>query len=108
MPEGNRIAYYRVDSTSYQAGVMNRCSKDGALFTIAADQDEAVKGAVKKIRQQEWLRYTGDREIAETVHAMNDTQEAFRLVVQRERRVHNYLAFAVIACFMTCLRAISG
>ena len=83
MPEGKRIAYYRADSASYQAGVMNRCFRDGVLFTITADQDEAVKDAVKSIRQQEWRRYTGDRQIAETVHAMNDTREAFRLVVQR-------------------------
>ncbi|MDO8690339.1 MAG: IS1380 family transposase, partial [Dehalococcoidia bacterium] len=83
MPSGKRIAYYRADSASYQAEVMNRCFRDHVLFTITADQDSAVKETVRNIRQQEWRPCGEDREIAETVHTMNDTKEAFRLVVQR-------------------------
>ena len=54
MPEGKRIGYYRADSASYQAGVMNRCFSDHVLFTITADQDEAVKEALRNIGRQEW------------------------------------------------------
>lgn len=83
MPKGKRIAYYRADSASYQAGVMNRCFRDHMVFTITADQDSAVKEAIRGIHQEEWQAHEGDRQIAETVHTMNSTREAFRLIVQR-------------------------
>ncbi|MBI4329796.1 MAG: IS1380 family transposase [Chloroflexi bacterium] len=87
MPEGKRIGYYRADSASYQAEVMNYCFGDQVrkkiLFTITADKDEAVKMAIKAIPAQEWQRYKDDRQIAETIHTMAKTKEAFRLIVQR-------------------------
>jgi hypothetical protein len=88
MPEGKRIAYVRADSASYQAKVINYCflaDKYGKkkLFTITADKDEAVMQAIKAIPENEWQRYSDDRQIAETVHTMTRTTEAFRLVVQR-------------------------
>ncbi|MEK7777547.1 MAG: IS1380 family transposase [Chloroflexota bacterium] len=87
MPKGKRIAYYRADSASYQAGVINRCTKDKVLFTITADQDSAVKTAIRDISREQWQPHKGDREIAETVHSMEDTKEAFRLIVQRWPKV---------------------
>lgn len=88
MPEGKRIAYYRADSASYQAEVINYCFlKDRygerKLFTITADKDKAVMEAIKAIPAKEWRQYKDDRQIAETVHTMEKTTEAFRLVVQR-------------------------
>jgi len=83
MPEGKRIGYYRSDSAAYQAGVINYCFGYNMLFTITADKDEAVMEAIKGIKGEEWQPYEGDREIAETVHTMNQTKEAFRLIVQR-------------------------
>lgn len=83
MPKGKRIGYYRADSASYQASVVNRCFADHVLFTITADQDSAVKEAIKSIEVGEWQPYERDRQIAETVHTMNETKEAFRLIVQR-------------------------
>ena len=53
------------------------------LFTITADKDEAVIDAVRGIKPEEWQPFENDREIAETVHTMNKTKEAFRLIVQR-------------------------
>lgn len=88
MPEGKRIAYYRGDSASFQAKVINYCfllERYGKkkLFTITADKDVAVMAAIKAIPEKEWQRYKDDRELAETVHTMSKTTEAFRLVVQR-------------------------
>ncbi len=83
MPKGKRISYFRSDSAAYQAGVMNRCFKDHIWFTITADQDEAVKKAIKTIKEGEWRSYEKDRQIAETVHSMDKTTEAFRLIVMR-------------------------
>jgi len=83
MPRGKRIRYYRSDSAAYQAAVINYCFGHDMLFTITADQDEAVKEAIKGIKPEEWQPYEKDREIAETVHTMNQTREAFRLIVLR-------------------------
>lgn len=43
------------------------------LFAITADQDEAVKEAIKGIKREEWQSYERNREIAETTHTMNMT-----------------------------------
>jgi hypothetical protein len=87
MPKGKRIAYYRADSASYQANVMNYCfggkERRKILFTITADKDDAVKQAIKAIPEKEWRPFKDDRQIAETIHTMEKTTEAFRLVVQR-------------------------
>jgi len=42
-----------------------------------------VKEVIGSIREEEWRAHQGDRQIAETVHTMNGTHEAFRLVVVR-------------------------
>lgn len=83
MPQGKRIGYLRSDSALYQAGVMNWCFDHKVLFTITADQDRAVKEAIKTIKPGEWQPYERDREIAEVVHTMNHTRQAFRLIVER-------------------------
>ncbi len=83
MPQGKRIDYYRSDSAAYQAGVINWCLEEGVLFTITADQDRAVKESIRAIKDKDWQPHEGDRMIAETVHTMNGTKEAFRLIVQR-------------------------
>ncbi len=81
MPSGKSITYLRGDSALYQAGVINRCFERKAQFTITADQDKGVKESIKAIR--EWHPYQADREIGETIHTMNGTKEAFRLIVLR-------------------------
>jgi hypothetical protein len=81
IPSGKCIAYLRADSALYQAGVMNLCFERSTLFTVTADQDKGVKESIKAIK--EWRPYQGDREIGETIHTMNETKEAFRLVVLR-------------------------
>ena len=81
MPGGKYIEYVRVDSAYYQAEVMNLCFDEGKLFTITADKDGAVMEAIRSI--SDWRPYKANREIGETVHTMNKTKEAFRLVVQR-------------------------
>ncbi len=49
---------------------------------------------------------SADRWVVERTHAWMDNWR--RLVTRWERRAPNYLAFLIIACFMTCLRLISG
>jgi hypothetical protein len=88
MPVGKRIGYYRADSASYQAELFNQLEKDGVKYAITADQDKAVKGLIGLIRKGEWKEPVVGcgYELAETVHCMNETKKAFRLVIKREMR----------------------
>ncbi len=89
MPARKRIAHFRADSAAYQASVINLCHKKGIIFTITADQDVAVKETIRYIPADNWKILKDaegkdtDREYAETVHCMNKTDKAFRLIVQR-------------------------
>jgi Transposase DDE domain group 1 len=88
LPEGKGI-YFRSDSAAYQAEVINHFSQAGRTFSITADQDAAVKREIKNLQESDWKPYrtpegtATDREIAETVHTMNGTKQAFRLIVLR-------------------------
>jgi hypothetical protein len=88
MPAGKRIRYYRSDSASYQADLFNQLEADGVKYAITADQDKAVKALMGLLKAEPWkeaVRGWGD-ELAETVHCMNQTKKAFRLVIKREVR----------------------
>ena len=88
LPAGKRI-YFRSDSAGYQAEVIDHYSQPGRTFSITADQDAAVKAAIKNLPGSAWQAYRTqegigtDRQVAETVHTMNKTKQAFRLLVLR-------------------------
>jgi hypothetical protein len=82
LPCGKRIRALRADSAAYQASVMNHCQRHGIEFAIGADLDKAVLRAIEAIGGQEWRGYQNGQ-IAETVHCMNKSRQAFRLVVIR-------------------------
>ena len=82
LPRGKRIQALRSDSAAYQASVINYCQQHRIKFAIGADLDEAVRRAIKAIGEQDWRPYQNGF-IAETVHCMNKTQQAFRLIVIR-------------------------
>jgi len=85
MPNGKKITAVRADSAAYQAANFNWCEKTGKVFAIGADQDAAVKAAIKAIPEGDWKTFR-DGEIAETVHCMSKTNKAFRLIVMRRAR----------------------
>lgn len=82
MPKGKRIRAIRADSAAYQAEVINYCEGEGVEYAIGADLDEAVLAAIRSIPKGEWRPYENGS-IAETVHCMNKTKQAFRLIVIR-------------------------
>jgi len=82
MPKGKKIMAMRADSAAYQAEVINYCEGDGIEFAIGADLDEAVRAAIRSIPKGDWRLYENGY-IAETVHCMNKTKKAFRLIVIR-------------------------
>ena len=85
MPKGKKIAAVRADSAAYQATIFNWCEETGKVFAIGADQDIAVKAAIRAIPEGDWKTFR-DGEIAETIHCMNKTNKAFRLIVMRRPR----------------------
>lgn len=82
MPAGKRIAFLRSDNAAYQAAICNECEEKEVRFAIGADLDEAVQAAIAAIEEADWQPYQNGH-IAETVHTMNKTTKAFRLVVIR-------------------------
>ncbi len=112
LPKGKRIKHAALDSEFYTAEVINFLSAKQTTFTIAADKDRAVKQAIAKLT--DWRPYKTkdglltDREIAETVHTMGKTREAFRLVVLRWQREQQSLfepdkyCYHVIASNLEC------
>jgi hypothetical protein len=82
MPKGKKIKAFRGDSAAYQANVINYCQNNGIKYAIGGDLDEAVKKVIPTIKDDEWRPYQNGF-IGETVHCMNKTKEAFRLVVIR-------------------------
>ncbi|MEK9195046.1 MAG: IS1380 family transposase [Patescibacteria group bacterium] len=88
MPKGKRIARYRADSASYQAELINELEADGVTWAITADQDASVKRLIRQIPEEAWKEPQAGcgYEVAETVHTMNKTEKAFRLIIKREWR----------------------
>jgi len=86
---GKRIKKFRSDSAGYQAKLINFLNAEIIKYTITADQDEAVKEAIRKIKEGDWKRLKDrggintDREYAETIHSMKKTDHSFRLIIQR-------------------------
>ena len=88
MPLGKRIGFYRADSASYQAELFNQLEADRVKYGVTADQDKAVKSLIASIKVDQWkepVRGCG-YELAEAVHCMEKTKQAFRLVIKREVR----------------------
>jgi hypothetical protein len=82
LPGGHRIAAVRADSAAYRADFFNYCEANGKTFAIRARQDPAVKAVIEAILEADWQPWR-DGEIAETLHCMDETHKAFRLVVVR-------------------------
>jgi len=91
MPKGKRIKALRSDSAAYQADIINYCESEGIQFAIGADLDEAVLEAIGAITNKDWAPYKNGY-IAETIHSMNKTKDAFRLIVIRRTYQSNIFA----------------
>ena len=83
MPKGKTIKYLRADSAAYQGSIINFCEAEGIQFAIGADLDKAVVKVIKNIPKEDWRPYSNGSYIAETVHSMNNTKKAFRLLIIR-------------------------
>jgi hypothetical protein len=88
LPKGKRIGYYRADSASYQAELINDLERDEVKWGITTDLDHSVKTLIAAIPEAEWKEPVEGcgYEITEAVHAMNHAKKAFRLVIKRTLR----------------------
>lgn len=80
MPKKKQITAIRADSATYQANIFNWCENNSIQFAIGGHLDSATKRAIDLIDNTAWEQY-GEKQIAETVHSMEKTQKAFRLIV---------------------------
>lgn len=85
MPKGHRIANVRLDSAGYQAGIFNYCEDSGKTFAIGGRMDVPTQKAIADIPEAAWKHYA-DCAVAETLHSMNGTKKAFRLIVVKHKR----------------------
>lgn len=88
----NRITTIRIDSAGYNHFVINHCMENHLLFTITGDHDSAVMEKINTLPAASWKQgfkedgIAAKYQIAETIHTMNQTREAFRLVIKRTER----------------------
>lgn len=94
----------RSDSAWYQAEVMDFCHGRGYGFCIGADRDDAVKQSIMGVDEKQWERIDlcsdpADPEpcvrewACETVHALNQSKQAYRLIVIRKERMQDDLFY---------------
>ena len=91
LPSDKRIKYFRSDSAAYQAKIIDYCNDNDIYYTITADKDVSVMSAIMDIPSKAWKTlhdridgFKTGREVAETIHTMNDSNHSFRLIVIRE------------------------
>ncbi len=85
LPKGHRIAHVRLDSAGYQASIFNHCEATGKTFAIGGRLDAPTQKVIAEIPESSWKHYA-DCAVAETLHSMNGTQKAFRLIVVKHKR----------------------
>lgn len=82
LPKGHGLTAVRADSASYQADLFNYCEQTGKTFAIGGRLDAPTLAAIAAIPESAWAHYA-DCAVAETVHSMEQTDKAFRLIVVR-------------------------
>ena len=82
LPQGHTLTAIRADSASYQADLFNYCEQTGKIFAIGGRLDAPTLAAIAAIPDAAWTHYA-DCAVAETVHSMEHTDKAFRLIVVR-------------------------
>jgi hypothetical protein len=85
LPRGHRIAHVRLDSVGYQANIFNHCEDTGKTFAIGGRLDAPTQKVIAEIHESAWKHYA-DCAVAETLHSMNGTKKAFRLIVVKHKR----------------------
>jgi hypothetical protein len=86
LPKSVKQIRFRSDSAWYNRTVMDHCEQKGYGFTITAQMTEAVKGVIAAIREHLWTPFEDGQDIAESVHTLEGSSHAYRLLVLRRER----------------------
>lgn len=81
MPKSTRVTKFRADSATYIAEVFNFLEQKDILFAIGGQKDKSVMEIIDKLQDDQWKEYQENSKIFSFTHCMNDTNEAFRMVV---------------------------
>ena len=81
LPFGKKFDRFRADSASYQAAIFNYCEDKKILFTVMAKKNKNVFKSIKSIKDEEWKTFSLREKVAEFTHTMQDTNNAFRMIV---------------------------
>lgn len=98
LPAGLEQVKVRSDSAWYQAELLDHCQQEGYPFCITARRDEAVMALFPGVGDAQWKRVNVPEDpeeeedyvrewACETVHTLNESRHAYRMILlRRERR----------------------
>jgi hypothetical protein len=81
LPLDVKFDRFRADSASYQADIFNYCDKENILFTVTAKKNKNVFESIYEIKNSQWQQFTNKEKVSEFTHTMQDTNNAFRMIV---------------------------
>jgi hypothetical protein len=90
LPKDKKLTYLRADAASYQAELFNYCDENDITYAIGGELDESVLYNISQIYQWKPLSCKAGcthhlkEEVAEFLHAMGDTDNAFRMIVVKK------------------------
>jgi hypothetical protein len=84
LPIGTTFDRFRADSASYQAEIFNYCDKEKILFTVSGQKDKSVMYEIENIKEDDWEKLNDKEHIAEFMHTMTKTDNAFRMIVVKK------------------------
>ena len=91
LPKTQSLAFVRADSASYQHRLFDYCVEHGITYTIGAHLDSSVLESIKEIQTWETMTLHEGKshhlkeEVAEFIHTMNESNNAFRLIVVKKQ-----------------------
>ena len=91
LPRTQALAYVRADAASYQHKLFDYCEEHGIVYTIGAHLDSSVLENINEIKDWETITQIDGtshhlkEDVAEFIHAMNGSKQAFRMVVVRKQ-----------------------
>jgi Transposase DDE domain group 1 len=89
LPKGKRIAYVRSDSAAYQAEIFNDCEANNISYAIGGRMCASLLQTIKRLPESAWQRFVDrhgiktNTEIATVAWSMEDTKNAFTMIVKR-------------------------
>ena len=81
LPQGVKFDRFRADSASYQAAIFNYCDKENIQFSVTAKKNKNLFDSIKEIKDDEWQTFSKREKVAEFIHTMTGTDNAFRMIV---------------------------